>query len=270
MITASFSLLSLLLVLAVAAAVRWPELLDLPARLLAGLRARHLQARLERDLDAWILPVVGVIDADAADAVVDRFHRRRERARPRSGQHLYPPRLCVLIDSPGGACDAAERILRRISSYPGPVIAVVPHRAWSNGTLIATGADELHMGMDANLGACCPIGHIDPTDLHSAAVVRARDQDRTVDQIRATWMQDQAAKAIVDARARRRVQPQGEAAQRLAAALTDGTIGSHWRPIWSEVAREIGFDVMPIAPDHFRRWSDLARACLRALPSHHR
>lgn len=44
MITASFSLLSLLLVIAVVAAVRWPELLDLPARLLAGLRARHLQA----------------------------------------------------------------------------------------------------------------------------------------------------------------------------------------------------------------------------------
>lgn len=258
--TLTIHTLPLLVALAVVAFMRWSELLlDLPGRLLARARARRLRAELEREVGGWILPIAGVINAAYADEVLDGLACRLDAA----ARMPHPP-LYVLIDTPGGACDAAERILRRVSMHQGLVVAVVPHRAWSNGTLIATGADRLEMGPDAHLGPCCPIGHIDPTDLHSAAVERAREQNLTVDQIRAEWMARQAKEAIVDARVRR-VSEHADAS-RLADALAGGELGSHWRPIFPEVAASIGFKVTPIAPEQFRKWSDLARAMVRALP----
>lgn len=239
---------------AIVVLLRPTDLRDSLLSLVARIRARRLRRAMERELGCPILPVIGQMNGDMPTRTLDDL-----RSLPESGA------LYVLIDSPGGLGSNGSQIVRAISERKGPVFAVVPRRAWSNGTVVATGADVIRMGPDAQLGPCCPIGHIDPTDLHSAAVMRAAEDSRTVDQVRAQWMQAEAAETIRKARIRRGANP--DSAQTLSYYLTSGALGTHWNPLYLEDVRELGLVAEPLQDP---RWDRLARLCLAGLQPHER
>ena len=245
-----------ILVLLAAIVLLWrADLLAAGPRTIARLRADRIRRRLEREIGGVVVPVIGQMIGDMPDRVLAHVERaRRERTA-----------MWVLIDSPGGLCHIGMRLVRAISSHKGGVFAVVPRRAWSNGAMVALGADLILLGRDAHLGPCCPIGHIDPTDLHTAAVGVAAEEKVPVEQVRARWMAVEQARAIEAARTSR-----GEdilAARDLAKVMTSGTLGTHWRPLFAEDLLALG---VRLGGDPDPTWAKLARLYLAALEPHDR
>ena len=244
-----------ILLLALVLVIVWKtEAVAILVRTIAALRAARLRRAMEREIGGVVVPVVGQMLHDMPDRVLADYARVRGQKRP----------MYVLIDSPGGICHVGMRIVRALSSHVGTVIAVVPRRAWSNGAMVALGADIIAFGPDANLGPCCPIGHVDDTDLNTAAVVRAAEDKIPEGLVRARWMIDEQARAITQAQVRRGASR--DAAERLAWQLTSGHLGTHWIPLFAEDCRSLGIGV---APDHADpRWEKLARLYLAALEPH--
>ena len=95
--------------------------------------------------------------------------------------------------------------------------------------------------------------------------MRAAEDSRTVDQVRAQWMQAEAAETIRKARIRRGANP--DSAQTLSYYLTSGALGTHWNPLYLEDVRELGLVAEPLQDP---RWDRLARLCLAGLQPHER
>lgn len=202
-------------------------------RTLALVRAEVLRLRLEHKLGGAIVPVVGEIHRHHAD----RFLRRL--ARVRATQKLY-----ILLDTLGGDAPESEAMARAIARHPHTVIAVVPRIAWSGGTHVASAADTILMAPEANLGPCCPIGHIDSTALLSAVQIRAADTATPHDLVRARDMHKHLFEAIRKTRLARGDAP--AVAEDFSERLVNGSWGSHWRPIFREDAVDMGFHVRPL------------------------
>ena len=66
--------------------------------------------------------------------------------------------LCLIINSPGGDGEAAERIINICRSYSSTNTykVIVPSKAKSAATLVCLGAEEIFMGKTSELGAVDP------------------------------------------------------------------------------------------------------------------
>ncbi|MEB3245721.1 MAG: hypothetical protein VKJ06_07030 [Vampirovibrionales bacterium] len=63
----------------------------------------------------------------------------------------------LFIETPGGVTDAAEQLIQLIEQLAPGFRALIPHRAKSNGTLLALAASEILMGVTSELGPCDPM-----------------------------------------------------------------------------------------------------------------
>jgi membrane-bound serine protease (ClpP class) len=112
--------------------------------------------------------------------------------------HASGARAAVLvIETPGGRIDAAERIVDAIKNSEVPVYAFVDRRAFSAGALIALAANEIFMVPGAVMGAATPVtgaGEKAPEKIVSAmrSEMRALAQDRGLDPNVAEAMVDES------------------------------------------------------------------------------
>lgn len=68
----------------------------------------------------------------------------------------YSDKLFLLLDSPGGDPDAAEKIIKMCRNYCKEFNVIVPNCAKSAATLISLGADNIYMGHLSELGPIDP------------------------------------------------------------------------------------------------------------------
>ena len=61
------------------------------------------------------------------------------------------------LETPGGRVDAAQRIVKAITSSPIPIYAFVNTHAWSAGAMIALAADSIYMVPGSSIGAATPV-----------------------------------------------------------------------------------------------------------------
>ena len=87
----------------------------------------------------------------------------------------------VLLDSRGGSLDSAFKISRYLHWYGEKVNVYVPRRAKSASTLLALGADEVHLSRFGELG---PLDSQIPDPRNPAAYVSALDCYQSVDYVR--------------------------------------------------------------------------------------
>ena len=114
-------------------------------------RIRAMEAETERKLLAYVSCGRAIDEVDAFDLV-----RLLETVVPGA-------RITLLLDSPGGDVDAAEKVVHVLreacapsAGSAGDLEIVVPNAAKSAATLIALGADRLLMGDSSELGPIDP------------------------------------------------------------------------------------------------------------------
>lgn len=114
---------------------------------------RHLFEKIEKALDR---PVIALFtsfrhkvmiedsDADMLDGMLQPLNLTKG--------------LAVIISSPGGRGEAAERIINTLRSYSGTgeFVAIVPGKAKSAATMICLGASKILMGSASELGPVDP------------------------------------------------------------------------------------------------------------------
>ncbi len=72
--------------------------------------------------------------------------------------HAADARAIILVmDTPGGTLDAADKIIRMIQSSPVPVITFVEKDAYSAGAIIALATREIYMAPGSVIGDAMPI-----------------------------------------------------------------------------------------------------------------
>lgn len=83
--------------------------------------------------------------------------------------------LLLIINSPGGSIESAYLISKCFKEYARKFVVCVPRKAKSAATLLALGADEIHMGMMSELGPIDPqFGGLPALGLSSAVEHFAR------------------------------------------------------------------------------------------------
>jgi len=101
---------------------------------------------IENAVDADVLAYVGPMYPPADDEVKDAV----EALNPRR------PTLMVILETPGGYVDTAERIARIFRHHYDRVEFVVPTRAMSAGTILVMSGDAIHMDYASLLGPIDP------------------------------------------------------------------------------------------------------------------
>jgi membrane-bound serine protease (ClpP class) len=94
------------------------------------------------------VPVSGVVELGLAPFIA----RSLDEARAAGAVAVI-----LEFETPGGRVDAAQRIVKTISSSDLPVYAFVNQRAISAGAMIALAADSIFMGRASSIGAATPI-----------------------------------------------------------------------------------------------------------------
>lgn len=94
------------------------------------------------------VPVAGTIELGLAPFIA-RSLREAEAANARA--------VVLILDTPGGRVDAAERIADAIRDATVPVYAFVDRRAFSAGALIALATDSIFMRPGSVIGAATPV-----------------------------------------------------------------------------------------------------------------
>ena len=94
------------------------------------------------------IPVEGVIELGLAP-----FIARAIREATDAGAAA----VVLDINTPGGRVDAAQRIVRAVTSATIPVYAYVNTHAWSAGAMIALAADSIFMSPTSSIGAATPV-----------------------------------------------------------------------------------------------------------------
>lgn len=100
------------------------------------------------------------------------------------GYPAAPPgrTLNVLLNSPGGSLDSAYSTTLYLSAYSSTLNVYVPDRAKSASTLLAVGADTVHLSVFGELG---PLDTQIPDPRNPANTVSALDCYQSVDYVRA-------------------------------------------------------------------------------------
>jgi hypothetical protein len=92
-----------------------------------------------------ILACVGLIDHAVPSMAYDVLRGSRRL-----------PRLDLVLGTNGGVASAARRLALLLREYADNLTILVPHRAWSAGTLLCLAADELVLGPMAELSPLDP------------------------------------------------------------------------------------------------------------------
>ncbi len=105
-------------------------------------------APLAAQAPVYRVPVTGDIEHGLAP-FVQRSLREAQRAGARA--------VVLILDTPGGRVDAAERIADAVRDADLPVFALVDRRAFSAGALIALSTDSIFMRPGSVIGAATPV-----------------------------------------------------------------------------------------------------------------
>ncbi|HWO89215.1 MAG TPA: NfeD family protein [Gemmatimonadales bacterium] len=134
------------------------------------------------------VPVTGTIELGLAPFVA-RSIREAQRANARA--------VVLVLDTPGGRIDAAERISDAVRDATVPVYALIDRRAFSAGAMIALATDSIFMRSGGVIGAATPVsgqtGERLPEKYVSAmrAEFRALAEDHGIDPRLAEGMVDE-------------------------------------------------------------------------------
>ena len=176
--------------------------------------------------------------------------------------------LDMIVHTPGGLVLAASQIARAVKRHPAKTTVFVPHYAMSGGTLIALGAGEIVMDINAVLGP------IDPQlgDFPAASILKVlekkpmeRIQDITL------VLADQSTKAIAQVSALAQELLSGkmapEKAKDVAQRMTSGT-WTHDFPISAEMAKDlIGLPISTQVPEEVFQLTSLYPRAQQRDPS---
>jgi membrane-bound ClpP family serine protease len=105
------------------------------------------------DALAFVGPLFFGLDESVRDAV-EWVHRKTKRSKP--GIIPKRPKLVVILDTPGGYSQVAERIADCMHKHFDAVEFIVPNRAMSAGTILAMAGDEIWMDYFSVLGPIDP------------------------------------------------------------------------------------------------------------------
>ncbi|MBL8802950.1 MAG: ATP-dependent Clp protease proteolytic subunit [Planctomycetes bacterium] len=105
---------------------------------------------IEKHRDADVLAIFGPLYASVENRV-------RQALEMLDGPPSRRKRLIIILDTPGGSIDTAERIVQVTRHfYPDHVAFLVPDRAMSAGTILAMSGDEIWMDYYSCLGPIDP------------------------------------------------------------------------------------------------------------------
>ncbi|SRR6266542_1141635 len=105
------------------------------------------------DALAFFGPLYYGVDESIREAI-EWIHRTPERKKPNVIQKR--PKLIVILDTPGGYSEVAERIADCMHKHFNAVEFVIPNRAMSAGTILAMSGDEIWMDYFSVLGPIDP------------------------------------------------------------------------------------------------------------------
>ena len=122
--------------------------MKLRALLVLGLFQLTLQLPATAQQVVYRVPVEGTIELGLAPFVARAIAEATEAGA-----------VAVVLDinTPGGRVDAAQRIVRAVTSAQIPVYAYVNTHAWSAGAMIALAADSIFMSPRSSIGAATPV-----------------------------------------------------------------------------------------------------------------
>ena len=122
--------------------------MKLRALLVLGLFQLTLQLPATAQQVVYRVPVEGTIELGLAPFVARAIAEATEAGA-----------VAVVLDinTPGGRVDAAQRIVRAVTSAQIPVYAYVNTHAWSAGAMIALAADSIFMSPTSSIGAATPV-----------------------------------------------------------------------------------------------------------------
>lgn len=106
------------------------------------------------DALAFVGPLYGGVDEAIRDAV-EWIHRDEKHGKSHNNI-TKRPKLIVLLDTPGGYSQVAERIADCMHRHFDAVEFVIPNRAMSAGTILAMSGDEIWMDYFSILGPIDP------------------------------------------------------------------------------------------------------------------
>ena len=106
---------------------------------------RHLN-QIERKLGANVVAIISPI----LPGLEQRLRRAMDTLRCKKNS------VVVILDTPGGVVEVVERMVAALRSLYGEVIAIVPNRAMSAGTILALIADRIMMNHLSCLGPIDP------------------------------------------------------------------------------------------------------------------
>jgi membrane-bound serine protease (ClpP class) len=112
-----------------------------------------LLALVASELPAQDGPVYRVAVSGAIEHGLAPFISRSIRAAERAGARG----VILILDTPGGRVDAAERIADAARNTRLPIIAFVDRRAFSAGAMIALATDSIFMRPGSVIGAATPV-----------------------------------------------------------------------------------------------------------------
>jgi len=131
---------------------------------------------------AWLLISGEFVSDNHEDGTEGQIRKMLLHAFEYPGDHpLSDLRLNVLLDSPGGSLDSAYTTSLYLSAYSSDVQVFVPNRAKSASTLLAIGADRLHLSAFGELG---PLDTQLPDPRNPANHLSALDCYQSVDYVR--------------------------------------------------------------------------------------
>ena len=119
------------------------------ANVLVSEQLKKNALELEKAMDAHLLTWVGPIQPPV-DQLVKNAAEHRIKQRPRN-RHL-----AVLLQTPGGYIETAERMANTFRKHYSRVSFVVPNFAMSAGTVLVMSGDEIWMNYFSNLGPIDP------------------------------------------------------------------------------------------------------------------
>ncbi|NMO15246.1 serine dehydrogenasease [Pyxidicoccus fallax] len=121
-----------------------PEPMTIDAQARKTLRELHasLETALERDVVAITGPILPGLEHRVRDAI-EATDDRRER-------------LAVVLQTPGGVVEVAERMVNVFRHYYSDVAFIIPDVAMSAGTVLAMSGDEIMMDFFSCLGPIDP------------------------------------------------------------------------------------------------------------------
>lgn len=109
---------------------------------------------VQKDFNSDGLAFVGPLLAGADDSIREGVEFIHDRHKVKTGQKR--PKISVILDTPGGYSEIAERVADLLHRHFNAVEFIVPDRAMSAGTILVMSGDEIWMDYYSLLGPIDP------------------------------------------------------------------------------------------------------------------